>query len=246
LSTPPITAQIQALAALASVDAELKVLDDQLAQERSTLAGLKDSLKSVQEKLASDRAALTACEKNRNELQADLRTMQTQIEHSRDKMNRARTERETNAVQREMEELRKLVRDREDDMMKLGGEAENIRAQVTTGEEEAGKIEKELSANEGDINSRVGQVQAQRDEKQKERDVAVKAIPPALLRRYDHIRSKRSGAVATTTDGTCKACNMSLPPQLFHRLNREPIIEQCPSCNRLIYYVAPAPPPEKS
>jgi hypothetical protein len=33
---------------------------------------------------------------------------------------------------------------------------------------------------------------------------------------------------------------MSLPPQLFHRLRREPLLEQCPSCNRIIYY---APPP---
>jgi hypothetical protein len=32
---------------------------------------------------------------------------------------------------------------------------------------------------------------------------------------------------------------MSLPPQLFHRLRREPMIEQCPSCQRLIYFVPP-------
>ena len=53
------------------------------------------------------------------------------------------------------------------------------------------------------------------------------------------IRQKRGTAIAQTTDGTCNACNMALPPQLFHRLRREPILEQCPSCNRIIYFVVP-------
>ena len=43
------------------------------------------------------------------------------------------------------------------------------------------------------------------------------------------IRGRRGTAIATTTDGTCKACNMALPPQLFHKLRREPLLEQCPS-----------------
>jgi predicted nucleic acid-binding Zn-ribbon protein len=33
---------------------------------------------------------------------------------------------------------------------------------------------------------------------------------------------------------------MALPPQLYHRLRREPLIEQCQSCNRIIYYAPPA------
>jgi len=32
---------------------------------------------------------------------------------------------------------------------------------------------------------------------------------------------------------------MALPPQLFHRLRREPLLEQCPSCFRIIYFVSP-------
>ena len=45
--------------------------------------------------------------------------------------------------------------------------------------------------------------------------------------------------MAQTTDGTCNKCNMSLPPQLFHKLRREPLIEQCPSCYRIIYFAPP-------
>jgi predicted nucleic acid-binding Zn-ribbon protein len=68
----------------------------------------------------------------------------------------------------------------------------------------------------------------------------VKRLPVPLYRRYDMVRQKRGTGIAQTTTGTCNACNMSLPPQLFHRLRRETILEQCQSCNRIIYYVPPA------
>jgi hypothetical protein len=235
--------QIRALEELAAYDAELKTLDEQLASERATLAGLKGSLKRLEDKLALDRATIAAVDKQRNELITDVRQMMTQVDHSRDKMNRARTERETNAVQRELEELRKLIRDREDEIGKLTTDSDAQRAALEATEAEAKKIQDELSAREGDISSSLVKVEAQRAAKGSLREEVVKKLPPVLYRRYDAVRSRRGSGIAQTTDGTCKACNMSLPPQLFHRLRREPLIEQCPSCNRIIYFAPPAGAP---
>jgi predicted nucleic acid-binding Zn-ribbon protein len=231
--------QIRALEELAAYDAELKILDEQLASERATLSGLKGSLKRLEDKLAVDRAAVTAMDKQRNELIADVRQMMTQLDHSRDKMNRARTERETNAVQRELEELRKLIRDREDEIGKLTTDSDAQRMALEGTEAEAKKILDELGAREGDINSTLTTVESQRGSKKATRDEVIKRLPGVLYRRYETIRSRRGSGIAQTTDGTCKACNMSLPPQLFHRLRREPLLEQCPSCNRIIYFTPP-------
>lgn len=237
-----IADQIRALETLASIDAELKTLDDQITLERTTLNGLKAQVKKLDDRLAVDRASLAALEKTRNEHVHDVRNMNQQLEHSRDKLGRARTERESNAAQREMEELRKLVRDREEEAGKLTTEIDALRKQVEGTEEEHGKLAQELADREGDISARLVDVEAQRAEKGATRDAASKALPAALYRRYDMIRGKRGFAIAQTTDGTCKACNMSLPPQMFHRLRREPMLEQCPSCNRIIYFAAPAAP----
>lgn len=234
-----IPEQIRALEHLAKIDAELKDLQEQLAQERSTLEGLRSAIAKLQEKLDADRAALAAMDKTRGELIQDVRNMTMQLEHSREKLNRSRTERETNAAQRELEELRKLVRDREEEIGKLTADADAARQQIDATDAERQKIADDLGAREGDISSKVGAAQSQFDGRQGERAAAVKAVPPQVYRRYEMIRSKRGTAIAQTTDGTCKACNMSLPPQLFHRLRREPILEQCPSCNRLIYFAAP-------
>jgi predicted nucleic acid-binding Zn-ribbon protein len=236
-----IPEQIRALEKLAQIDAELKELQEQLAQERSTLDGLKSGIAKLDEKLALDRGGLAAMDKSRGELIQDVRNMTQQLEHSREKLSRSRTERESNAAQRELEELRKLVRDREEEIGKLTADADGVRQQIEATEADHRKLAEELGAREGDISSRLGEVDGKAQAKQAERDQAAKALPPQLYRRYEMIRSKRGTAIAQTSDGTCKACNMSLPPQLFHRLRREPILEQCPSCNRIIYFVAPQP-----
>lgn len=224
------------------MDAEVKALEEKLAEERGVLNGLKESLKKLDERLATDRGTVAAADKQRIELQTDVRTMNGQIEHSREKLNRSRNERESQAAQRELEELRKLVRDREDEIGRIDADTSGVRAQVEAAEAEHKRLSEELAAKEGDIQAKVQQLEADRTGKLTGgggRDAIVKRLPAQVYRRYEMIRGRRGNAVATTTDGTCKACNMALPPQLFHKLRREPLIDQCPSCNRIIYFQPP-------
>ena len=234
-----IPEQIRTLEELASIDAELKTLDDQLSQERATLATLKASLKRLEEKRKNDLLSVAATDKARNELVTDVRGMMQQLDHSREKLNRSRTERESNAAQRELEELRKLVRDREEDINKLTAEGDAVRVQIEATEAETAKLQAELGSSEGDINSKVAAVERERETKAATRATISKRLPIVLYRRYEMLRTKKPCPIAQTTDGTCSACHMALPPQLFHRLRREPMIEQCQSCQRLIYFVPP-------
>ena len=235
--------QIRALEELAAMDAEVKALEEKLAEERGVLNGLKESLKRLDEKLAADRTTVAAADKQRIEIQVDIRTMTQQVEHSRDKLNRSRTERESQAAQRELEELRKLVRDREDEINRLDTDTSGVRAQLEASEAEHKRLSDELAAKEGDIQAKVQQLEADRQARvtgDGGREAIVKRLPAQIYRRYEMIRGRRGTAIASTTDGTCKACNMALPPQLFHKLRREPLLEQCPSCNRIIYFQPPA------
>ena len=238
--TASVPDQIKALEELAVIDAELKTLGDDLQQERSALDAQRKKLTGLEDKLKNDRSHLAAIEKLRNEYVIEVRTMMQQLEHSREKMNRARNEREANAAQRELEELRKLVRDREDEVGKLTTDAEGSRQQIDTAEQEAKVVSGELGTTEGGVQSKLTEVEGRRADRAAAREAAVKKIPAQLYRRYEMIREKRGTGIAQTTTGTCKACNMALPPQLFHRLRREPMIDQCPSCHRIIYYVQPA------
>jgi uncharacterized protein len=231
-----IQAQIDNLENLAALDVELKELRDAVNQERSGLDAKRSTLASLEERLARSQKNSGDMDKMRGDLMGEVRQMSIQVERSREKLSRCRTEREANAAQREIEELRKLYRDREIEVEKLDGFLEQARAdmaQVTT-EREA--LLADLAAVEGDTVGRLAQGEAVVAEKEAIRKGLVANVPPVLYRRYELIRGRRGTAITSTTDGTCLACHMRLPPMLFQELTRENKFEQCPSCNRILYY----------
>jgi uncharacterized protein len=240
ISRLSIRDQIVKLEALAAVDAELRRLDDQLAEERGILANLKSELQKLDERLVIDRASLTEMDKTRGELIGEVRQMTTQIERSREKLSRSRNERESNAAQRELEELRKLQRDREDESTKLSTLSDAARKTIEDTEAAQKKIADDLGGRESDISKRVLDAMQERDAKIAERTRLAEAVPAMTLRRYEQVRKRKGNAIAKTIDGTCLSCHMRLPPMLFQKLMRGDAFEQCPSCNRILYYEPPA------
>lgn len=232
--------QIVSLEALAAIDADLRRLEEQLTEERATLSNLKSELRKLDEKLSIDRASLVEMDKTRGELMTEVRQMTTQIERSREKLSRSRNERESNAAQRELEELRKLQRDREDEINKLAILSDAAKKTIDESEGQQKKIADELGGRESDISKKLALAVQERDAKVVERGQLAAAVQPMTLRRYEQIRKRKGNAIAKTIDGTCLSCHMQLPPMLFQKLMRGDAFEQCPSCARILYYEPPA------
>jgi predicted nucleic acid-binding Zn-ribbon protein len=236
-----IQSQIDALEKLSELDAELKELGEVLRKERGELDTKKTRLAELIERLSRGKTSIEEMERARGDLMGEARQLLIQVERSREKLSRCRTEREANAVQRELEELRKLHRDREVEMEKIDVLINQGRADVTAVLVEHDKLEADLNAIEGEATGRIAESQGRFDERSKLRLELVKAVPPQLYRRYELVRSRRGTALAYTHTGICSACNMHLPPMLFQQLKRGDELGQCPSCNRIMYFRAVMP-----
>jgi len=243
-----LRAQIEALESLATLDASLSKLEAELQREGEVLSDKKSQLKKLEERFESTRASVGDMDRTRGELLQDARQMSQQMERSREKLSRCRTEREVNATQREIEELRKLYRDRELEIEKINGLAEQARTEMDGANSErevlVGALANDTQASRLDSLERdVSVIREQRKE-------LVKAVPPALYRRYELVRKRRGSAVAWTFQGgTCSACHIQLAPMVFQRLRRGEDFDQCPSCQRILYYreqVAPEDADEQS
>ncbi|MGC4089566.1 MAG: C4-type zinc ribbon domain-containing protein [Polyangiaceae bacterium] len=238
-----IQAQIEVLEALAAVDAELKELNDALTLERDGLRSKQTQLSSLEERFERSRKSVEDMERMRNDLLGELRQMGTQVERSREKLSRCRTEREANAAQRELEELRKLYRDREQESEKLESliaQARDENGQLSTDRQ---KLSADLGASEGDVVGRLETSEKSLAEKLSARAALVERVPAQLYRRYELVRKRKGSAIAHTSSGTCSACHMQLQPMLFQKLLRSDEFSQCPSCNRILYF-RPAKPGE--
>lgn len=70
---------------------------------------------------------------------------------------------------------------------------------------------------------------------EKDREEATAGLPPALLRKYDRLRSSRSGVGLTMLiDGICTVCRMQMPTAIIARLALGDHIEICPACGRMV------------
>ncbi len=231
-----IIEQIASLDSLAAIDAELKDLDEELARDSGELEQKKTELESLEEKMASHNASIDEMDRMRGELISEVRQMSVQVERSREKLARCRTEREANAAQREVEEIRKLYRDRELEIEKLVGLVDQARMDLEATTATRDEIAKELGSSEGEVSSRLAAIRKAAKEKRDARKKFVSEVQPQLYRRYELIRKRRGTALAWTTEGDCSSCHMRLPPMVFQQLMQRTDFGQCPSCHRILFY----------
>jgi uncharacterized protein len=235
-----IREHVLVLEELASIDKEVGRIDEELSKHKGSLDGMKGDLKDLKARIASDRDSLETMDKTRGELMIEIRQMTAQIEKSREKLQRSRNERESNAAQRELEEVRKLIRDREEEVEKLGNLCDQARLAIENADEKRGQIDKELSGSVEGTTRSIDELTTERETLAERRKDASKRLPPVLFRRYETIRHRRPVAIAQTTDGICNGCHIAVPPALFQQLLRQSEVLQCPNCLRILYYVSPS------
>lgn len=231
-----LQAQIEALENLAKLDAALAKLEAELVREGEAISDKKEQLRRLEERFEITRSTVGDMDRTRGEPMQDARQMSVQMERSREKLSRSRSEREVNAVQREIEELRKLYRDREQEIEKINGLADRARQEMEGASTERDALLGELGANETERASRLGDLEADVAREREQRKELVKAVPPALYRRYEMVRKRRGSALAYTYGGTCSACHISISPMMFQKLRRGEDFDQCPSCQRILYF----------
>ena len=239
-----IREHIACLEELSSLDQEIRLIEESLAQERTTLAELKKELERLETSIAADAASIAEMAKARGELSQEVRQLATQVERSLEKLSRSRNEREQNAATRELEELRRIQKDREEEVGKL----QVLESQAAKSKEDAEAARSELlgklSSSEGETTVKIDEIDAERTTKLEARKLLTKTLPRNVLSRYEMIRQRRGTAIALTYDGTCLACHMQVPPQLFQKILRNEALELCPSCQRILYYKPPPKPEE--
>jgi predicted nucleic acid-binding Zn-ribbon protein len=235
-----IEAQIESLEQLAALDADVKELSAKLEAQRAEYVALKAAHAALERSLGADRAGLVEMERTRSELQIDHRNIVQQLDRSRDRVQRSRNEREVQAAERELDELRRLQRDRDDELSKMIGLCDQARNAIDDNELKLAELQEKLSSSEQGTLAQIHQLEAEVSAKKSGRASLLAKLPSLTGRRYESMHGRGKVPVAHTTDGTCRGCYVQLPPMLFHSLLSRTQFGECPFCHRIIWYAAPA------
>src|SRR4051812_15722058 len=214
---------------IAELPASQQALEARVADKAADLAGVK-------ERIASSQA-------ERREVEKELAAVQTRLSKYKGQLMEVKTNKEYQAMQKEMAVAEQDVRAHEDKLLEHMEHAETFAAELK-GAEAALKAEQSEVAREQKL------LEAERSALEQElsrltsaRTALVAQLSRDALSLFERIAHGRKGvAVAEARDGLCTVCHVRLRPQKFNDVRRNDMLTQCDSCTRILYFVPAAAP----
>lgn len=245
--------QLAALAKIADIDSEALRSDLELKEIPERIADLDNDVRRLGELLEAERNELKEADNLLAAQEEELQNQSQALARSKAKGARARNMRETDAVERELEVIRRSMKDREEERETLRAAIEKRRGSVGKHEKELAELERFAGEEKLKAETRLTELRAILEGVMAGRRELAATLPADVLRRYELIRDKRAGVGAVPVkSGICTGCNTSLRPNQTIAVLRGETFEQCPRCQRLLFSPdaakaseqAPQPPTE--
>ncbi len=228
--------ELSILVRLQGIDLEIRKLKKEKERLPERYDALNETIEQKEGEIEELKDKLADLRTRKTEVEDELELELERLKKSQQKLSAVKTGREFQALSKEIEEIKKANKAREDEILQLEEDIETVKKEVESRKKEIEGYEKEAAAEKKHINAKEKEYDKKIASLTKERDEVAKEVKPDLLARYNFLSDKRDGVVVAVVDqGVCSACNMNIPPQMFNELLREERILFCPSCQRIIY-----------
>lgn len=234
--------QIEQLVILQRLDEEIIGLNQELANAPRELEELEKRHASVQERKTQALEKVDMLKDQKKRLEQEIEEDGLRIKKSKNKLMMASNTREYHAMMREMDNMEKLNRLREEENATLTEELARQDELLAGIDAEAKTVDDELAEKRAGLDARIKDAQKQLDGLMKQRAQAGEIIPPPILSRYEFIRSRlQNPVIVSVNKGVCSGCYIVIPPQTYNDLQKGQQIHSCPNCQRLIYWLEHLP-----
>lgn len=194
--------------------ADYLTLARQIEERESKLKGMTAERQSLEQSLKEDQAIL---EKREGRLYA------------------IKTQKEYQATLKEISEMKKGNKTREERILALLEEGEKISAEITQLKSESADKEGDFRKVEGELKTKEGELQKELEAAKARRPSLFQDLPKLILRKYDLVRQRYEDPLAPVISGICQGCSMNIPPQFFNEMLKHNDLRSCPNCHRLIF-----------
>ena len=228
--------EIRQLTELQVIDLEIAKLDDAINAEKNALTKRQKTFAEHQSTISELQARIAEADAQRKELEAELADELSRIKERQSKMMQVQTNREYQSLLKEIEDGKKSVKEKEEEIVRLmeGSEANTkIKAEQANQTDEE---EKALAEESKKVKKHAEDIEGKKAKIVVKREAMAKDINAAALRKYDMLRARRNGkAVVGVINGICQGCFMSIPPQHYNDIMKGDKILNCPTCQRILY-----------
>lgn len=245
-----MNADLERLIALQRLDTAAHDAERRVAEAPEREKALDTRLELARQAVAAAKEALAANQSARREIEKDVAVHQGRLSKFREQAMAVKTNQEYHAIQHEIAFAQTEIKTREDQILELMVQADELSANVKradaalVAEQKAVEADRKALAGElAELKSAVTRIAA-------ERQATVAGITPQVLATFELVAKRRNGVgVAEARDGICTICHVRIRPQVFNTVRRNNEIVQCDHCQRILFHVpaaAGAPVPDKA
>jgi len=181
---------------------------------------------------------LTEAKLEMKNLELEVNTNKEALEKFQEKMLSIKTNKEYDALVKEIDSAKETISTGEDKILMLMGEIEELTGKVEEYQGKCDKVKDENQAQLDTLQTQIDSVEEKRDLKEAERKNIQSKIPKNVMSIYERIRKGRGGmAVVSVKKRACGACYKQLEPQLVQEIKKGDRFITCDSCGRILVWV---------
>lgn len=222
---------------LQAIDSEIAGFDHAIANHRATIANREQSIADKQETLAALKNKIELLNQKQRETKGEHEDAGTRVKDRQNKMIQVQTSREHQALLKEIEENKKLLKDTEERILLFIEQIEQLEEEATALENQCTGEQTLLTEEVANVDKEVKRIASAKKSITSRRDKEATALEPAHLKRYSLLLEKRAALAVVAVNGSvCQGCYMTLPPQRVIEVRRADKLNLCPTCQRILYY----------
>jgi len=223
------------LAQAVKVSIEIHNLKTELDEIPVKVREVESELKGIETSYLEKKTERDRIDSEKRQLETEQKGEVTTLAEKEKRLNAIKTQKEYQAVTREITIVKTANREREIKITQFQSDLENFATDLGPLEERLtalkAQLAQERSSIQGTLDNLENRIQALETDLQQQ----LSALPDEIREQYQRIERMKQPPAALVVSGTCQACFMAIPPQLFIEIQKGHQVHSCPNCHRLLY-----------
>jgi uncharacterized protein len=220
---------------------DLKVREQELAKEQypKAVADLEKRIEGAREASAATGERLARLASEVTAADEQIAKLRESLGKSQERLNSIQTNKEYDAVHKEIEAQKALLASAENRKTALESDIEKGKAALEEAEKAYENAKAELQPQIDDLQAKIGKIDSVIAEIMAERGKISPMVSHPTMRTYDSIRTKKKSGRAVSMvnqEKTCGVCFMILQPQLCSEIRRGTKIILCENCGSMLIW----------
>ncbi len=228
--------QIAILVRLQAIDSDIQEIEKRLGKVDGEMAGLDLEIETFVSAMKEKASVHEEYQRRYRSLESDANMNLPKIAKSKEKLASVKTNKEYQALLKEIEDLKTANSTLEDQMLEILEQSDNAETQIRDKKQAFETAKIRVAEEKAGIAMTAEQDRSRLAGLQADYQTVLGSVNPDILKAFRSVRSRIGNlAIAKVEDAVCAGCHMNVPPQMYNELQRFESLMYCPQCQRIIY-----------